>query len=87
MPKQVWLRINVQPGTELLAELCEAGCFYNGNGYVKVMRESRADEAISHLRSRGHEVERTTPPEQRRLTGWTKFAVGSSIDSPRRLFG
>jgi hypothetical protein len=87
MPKQVWLRLNVQPGTELLAELCEAGCFYNGNGYVKVMEEGEADEAISHLRAKGYEVERATPPEQRRLSGWSAFAVGSSIDSPRRIFG
>ena len=86
MPKQVWLRLDVQPGTELLAELCEAGCFYNGNGYVKVMEEGRADEAISHLRAKGYEVARSKPPEQRRLTGWTSFAVSNSIDFPKRIF-
>ena len=86
MPKQVWLRLNVQPGTELLAELCEAGCFYNGNGYIKVMSESSEDEAISRLRAKGYEVERSKPPEQRQLTGWTSYAVSSAIDFPKRIF-
>jgi hypothetical protein len=86
MPKQVWLRLNVQPGFELLIDLCETGCFYNGNGYIKAEDEVTADEAISHLRAKGYEVTRSKPPEQQRLTGWTSFAVSSSIDFPKRIF-
>lgn len=85
-PKEAWLRINVQPGMDLLEELCDSECYYNGDGYIRVLCQKKADEAISLLRGKGYVVTRTKPPAKRIFTGWSAYAVGSAIDYPKRIF-
>ena len=87
MSKDVWIRLDVDPTFTLLAEMSERGCYYNGQRYIRAKDAMAADEMIGLLRERGHEVERAKPPERKRLSAWTAFAVARSIDRPQRVFG
>ena len=80
------MRMDVDPSFALLAEMSERRCYYNGQRYIRAEDARAADELISFLRQAGHRVERKQPPEQEKFSGWTLFAVGSAIDSPKRIF-
>ena len=86
MKKGVWLKLGTQPGCELIAKMANAGCYYNGAGLVQAESALVADEIIGMLRKMGIEVERAQRPERSRLTGWTRYAVSSAIDWPKRIF-
>ena len=85
MKKGVWLKLGTQPGCELIAKMANAGCYYNGAGLVQAESALVADEIIGMLRKMGIEVERAQRPERPRLTGWTRYAVSSAIDFPKRI--
>ena len=86
MAANAWLRIDVDPNFEMLAEMTEHDCFYNGARMVRAKDALCADRLVSFLRSKGHEVQRAQPPEQKKFAGWTRFAVSNSIDFPARIF-
>ena len=86
MKKGVWLKLGTQPGCELIAKMANAGCYYNGAGLVQAKNALVADEIIGMLRQMGIEVERAQRPQKAKLKGWTKYAVSSAIDWPKRIF-
>jgi hypothetical protein len=86
MKTGVWLKLGTQPGCELIAKMADARCYYNGAGLVQAEDALVADEIIGVLRKMGVEVKRTQEPVRARLTGWTRYAVSSAIDWPKRIF-
>tara|TARA_R100001244_G_scaffold29328_1_gene28606 strand:+ start:598 stop:861 length:264 start_codon:yes stop_codon:yes gene_type:complete len=86
MKDGVWLKMSIHPDCELIARMADAGCYYNGAGLVQAKDAQAADNIIGMLRGEGIEVERAQRPSKDRLTGWTSYAVSSSIDFPKRIF-
>ena len=84
MARKQWIRLDGEPGVELISQLPQLGAYYRGARMVMCESIKAADAIISELRAAGTGCARCDAPTQTRWSDAQLFVVGTGVHKPRR---
>ena len=84
MARKQWIRLDGEPGLELISQLPFMGAYYRGARLVMCDSTQQADTIISELRAAGTGCVRCDAPAQSRWSDAQVFVVSTGVHKPSR---